>query len=171
MKDWIDLLANANNSIFDMWAIFITVNTATIGWVLSKKTSFSKHHVFFAIFGYIAFTTSISIMLEKRYTYRNVILLDLQAQFIEKGAKENEEAKENIGYPFYIKINGKHVQSNVSEYISEKSDRYQREMYFWLIINLVFISIMFYLDGQGQFHPKQNEDNKANPADANKGRS
>ena len=161
MKDWFDLLANANNSIVETWAIFITVNTATIGWILSKKTSFSKHHVLFAIIGYAAFTFSILLMLEEKHTYRNAILLDLQAQFI-------EEEKETTEYPFVVIEKGERVASNISKYISNKSASYKSEVYFWLFSSWFLISLVFYLDGKGQFHPNENEDNKANPADAKK---
>lgn len=153
MDAWINMLANANQSLVEPWAIFITVNTATIGWVLSKKTAFMKHHVFVAIIGYGFFTYSILTIVEAKYEYRNAILADLKILL-------NEESKQKKKvYPSYVVKNEKPVPSEIYKHILNKSTDYRVSTYFWLIICWFLISFMFYLDGKGQFHAKENQDN------------
>ena len=155
MENWINILANANHSIVEPWAIFITVNTATIGWVLSKKTAFLKHHVIIAIIGYGFFTFSILNIVEAKYEYRNVVLADFKLLFSERSAQKNE-------YPFYLIKDGKSVPTELSKYILNKPLEYKTSTYFWLFICWFFISFMFYLDSKGQFHMEKSKDDKAN---------
>lgn len=143
MDNLIDLLANANNAIVETWAIFITVNTATIGWVLSKKSAFSSHHVWIAILGYAAFTYSIFTIVEARYEYRNAILLDLKNQVkAEKVQKEQEATSVRADFP-----------ENIAKYIAKQSIDYKFKTCVWLILSWFLISLVFYYDGKGQFHP------------------
>ena len=146
MDNWINILANANHSLVEPWAIFITVNTATIGWVLSKKTAFLKHHVIVAIIGYGFFTFSILTIVEAKYEYRNAVLADLKILF-------TEESKHKKEYPFYITRKGKPVPSEISKHVLNKSLDYKASTYLGLFICWLLISFIFYLDGKGQFHP------------------
>ena len=59
MEAWIALYANANDSIAIIWTTFMTINTAIIGWILTKKSTFKRNHFIIACIGYLTFTLAI----------------------------------------------------------------------------------------------------------------
>jgi hypothetical protein len=147
MHEYVSLFDSANNSIIEIWAIFITVNTAVIGWVLSKKSIFSILHVLLGGVVYTMFVISLVQILDVRYEYRNSLLLDLKHVF--------EVNRENKGYPYTIKNDGQVVASHIAVYIHSKKTSYRLMSYSWFFIGWFVVLLVFFLDSKGQFHKNE----------------
>lgn len=150
MENWIELLSNANNAIGSVWTTFMMINTAIIGWILTKKSKFTNLHFKIACVGYLVFCAGMFAAFDAKYEYRNAILSDLKLEF-------NREVQDK-SYPYYVKTTKGHEVSNISKYINKQSKDYLRGMFGWIFISAIIIMYVFYLDSKGQFC--DNQDNK-----------